>query len=361
MTRRVDLEQAVTEFLETKRVRGTSTAYGITLNQAIVLLKAMRVRRVASIEFAHVHALFFSDTKGWQARRPLPSEATMNNHRTRLAAFFAWCVRMGYMERNFITVDDIPRFKGKPQLKRRFTHAELKLILSKVENPRDLALLACSGYTGNRIGELTALRLSQLNLDRQEIQYWDFKNKAWKWKPLFAEAEDYLTDWLRVYEEWLGEPLTPEMHLFPRIDRPSYSVIQGWTPVSSRTVRPDLPYVGYHSMLNRLLDRIDIFEQHAGERKLARKGQKFHIFRRSIARMMYDKLAEAEGTQDRALRLVQKFLGHNTRAVTEDYIGLDLEQEELNKHVKGKHLFDDDPEPTKAELPDNVHQLRRGA
>jgi len=146
--------------------------------------------------------------------------------------FLAFCVDRGHLDRSPAGHLKKPRAEGSTKDKV-MTLADLRLLEAEAERrakagrPRDLALVRFVADTGVRRGEIVTLRISRLNLEKNEAQVRG-KTRNWKeWRTVdfghrTAEA---LRDWLdaRPYADHdfvfvnlgrnpdrFGQPLTPQ-------------------------------------------------------------------------------------------------------------------------------------------------------
>lgn len=370
MKRRVTLDDAITRYLELHRnTPGTQRAYEQTLRQAQTMLARQRITRLDSLALGHVQDLFFSEKVtssgpiGWPGTPNPPAWRTKNNHLSRLKTFFGWCVQMGYMKQQLIFIKrrgsdagTFARFKGPEAEKRRFSQKEVDLILASAHHPRDRAIIAVCGYAGLRISEVVTCRVRDFLPDPGMLKFYDDKTEKRKDAPLYEEGYQELCDWLDIYREMVGE-LKDDMYLFPRIERPTFTGSRSLTPTLERKLIPHERYEGKYDMLRRLLDEIDEREGREGAAKLSVKGQKFHMFRRSIARLTYDRFANSKAGASQALRNTQLFLQHEDVKNTQAYIGLDVEREAVNKHIRRQSLskpIDEDTTIDHTEITPNV-------
>jgi hypothetical protein len=77
---------------------------------------------------------------------------------------------------------------------------------------------------------------------------------------------------------------------------------------------------------------------------ITHKGVGAHTFRRSVARLYYDRMCDEVDSKDHALRLTQTLLNHSTMSTTEGYIGLEKERAERDITIKGQPIFGVRPE-----------------
>lgn len=346
MVRKVDFDVAVQLFLLDKAEEmapGSLKGYGHTLWQADEMFKRMNIRKVCNIETVHIRRLFTDQQTGWPSRSIAPG--TLNNHRQRLKTFMKWCQENAYATKD--PMAGLKRRKHVPSEKVYFSHAELHEVFEAAVHPRDRMLCVVAAFTSLRISEILSMRIRDVDFDRGQIHYVEEKTSRRCTKDAFDDLLREASAWLLRYEEFLGRPLEEDMYLIPRVERPMFIGNRQSQPPEQRQIIPDQPYIGKFTMLRTLLTKLD----------KEVKGQKWHIFRRSGARLMYDQLCQQEESKDRALRLVQTYLGHSTRAVTEAYLGMAAEREELSEFIRGRNFMPDPPSSGGLELPENVTRL----
>src|SRR6266542_263813 len=63
---------------------------------------------------------------------------------------------------------------------RALTEAQIRLLLSSIENIRDDALIRLGLSVGLRVSEVVSIRTSEIDFDRCLIQVWDEKKDQWR-------------------------------------------------------------------------------------------------------------------------------------------------------------------------------------
>lgn len=196
-------------------------------------------------------------------------------------------------------------------------------------HPRDSALLALASNTGLRIGEITRLRVQDLDLEyRDAAGAWKPRLRATRLKkkravidyiPVTADLADSMREWLAAYGA-AGHVGTN--YLVPTLTTPKYHDGQE----RSQRIRPD------HRITHASVIARRIFTAAGLE---VPRGEAWHVFRRSVARIFFDMQCATSGYAH-ALRQTATLLGHEHTATTERYLGLDLDQEARDEALAGK-------------------------
>jgi integrase len=212
---------------------------------------------------------------------------------------------------------------------------------------RDRVALALLIYTLARDGEITDLRIRDVDLDAGYIMMRVHKSRKEDRMPISAELDAELRRWLTVYSEEIGF-LEPHYYLVPSRDTRGVPGEDG-SFVEQRHVRfvPErrIPQLG--KMVNPALEDIGFPTRDANGRPL---WEGAHTARRSGARALFDSLS-ASG-YDFALRVVQSMLHHSSMQTTEAYVGLSADRRSRDEIIRGKKMYD---------FGEGVVQLRREA
>lgn len=266
------------------------------------------------------------------------SERSLANHHNNLNAFFKWCANSKMMPRYHDPMAGrrAPRFQVVER--RRLGVAQFPVVLDKAPNPRDRALFAGALYLLGRAAELSAIRIGDVNFPMQRVKMNVRKvsgrdRAASDLMPITTEFDEELRRWLMAYQDHCGY-LDPTWFLFPRLSRPLWTLkAEGGRPgftASSQMLVPHLEIQKAHLIAKRTL--VDVGFMQRGD-----KGEGMHTFRRAGARARFDAL-RALG-YDGALRQVQALLHHRTTAMTEHYIGLDLDKLERDEALMGQLMY----------------------
>jgi len=196
--------------------------------------------------------------------------------------------------------------------------------------PRNRALFALGTYTLGRAGEITSLKVGDLDLERNNLVLYRHKTRQWDRLPVCEELGDEMRMWLGHYRAVMGE-LDPEWLLVPAMHPvPMIGVIGSKRLVPSgapRKMKVESPISKPSSLASEALRRIGFREP----------GNGMHVLRRSSAREMFEQL-RADG-YDHALRRTASLLGHMHTSETEHYIGIDGERRARDEMLAGKRMF----------------------
>jgi site-specific recombinase XerD len=129
------------------------------------------------------------------------SPATINRRLASLRTFFQWARAEGLCQE--IPTDAVKGIQSSPRAPQSLPKKDVDRLIREVEqsgNKRDLAVLQILRHTGIRVGELTALRLSDVTLGERKGQLVVRAGKGSKYRvvPLNADARKALGDYLAV-------------------------------------------------------------------------------------------------------------------------------------------------------------------
>lgn len=330
---RLTLTEAQSEYLTHCKARDLAplTVEGrrTTLNQFVSCTGNIQAWHVTP---RHVDRLFAQHS--W-------SVGTRNNKLTHLKAFFGWCRARGYMSR-----DNDPLFgwrvtKVRGPEKMRIPHHEWPRLFQACETPIETATVALGLYLFLRGSELRTIQLKHVHLSDGEIEIYRTKTRDWDVMPISSELSYHL----RQHLTWLTEQgvTDPNAYLLPTYTRPlpAKGVPGGGFITGSKRLNPSKPFYHPYRYVQGVLKRAGYPTYTEGE----------HTLRRSGARAYFDHLAQAG--YDGALRRVQSMLGHSSSAMTEIYLGLDLDRKTRNQDIKFKPMF--------PALDSNVVPIRSGS
>lgn len=237
-------------------------------------IKEVSIREYLSIE---------SERKYW-------SPKTYRTYLQSVKTYFKWCVRRNFIKRN--PAEKIEKPKLPQRLPRCLTKAEVQTIFSSAiqynwlyqfERSRNLAILYTFLYTGIRLSELLHLRITDVNIDSQEI----YVNKGKGGKNRIVPIHPQLSGILREYIQ----------------KRNKRGKDSKWF------------FTGIHSD-KRLYEK----NVHAICRKVSeRSGIKFtpHMLRHTFARLVCD--------ADMNLFKLKEILGHSNVSTTQIYLSVSRE------------------------------------
>lgn len=139
------------------------------------------------------------------------SPATVNRHLAALKRFFRFAHAMGWVDEDPTAV--VKGIQQVPVAPKALTKREVDKLLRAAErygNKRDLAILVVLRHTGLRVGELTNLRLSDIEIGERKGEVVVRSGKGGKYRavPLNLDARRALSSYLEV------RPQVVDTHLF---------------------------------------------------------------------------------------------------------------------------------------------------
>lgn len=153
-----------------------------------------------------------------------------------------------------------------------------------------------------------------------------------------------LSRWLTFYNKWtiehFGEPLKRDWFLIPRMRSAAAPGTSAGQNIREGTLYPHLRRhpASFSLITYPTLKEYGFPVDDPTTGKKNRWGGT-HTLRKSGARAWFDELCEAEGSRDRALRIVKEQLGHKSITMTEHYLGLDVDRWQRNKILRGQYMF----------------------
>lgn len=316
------LYQGITEHLADLEAKGRKPATLNNHRQALMhALNAWGNMDCRDIREEQIAAYFTG--KNWSA-------GTQMIYLGALRAFGNYLRRKGAWARTFDPFDGWV-IKGETRVERLWLTVPQMLELVESEPcERNRALFSLGIYTLGRAGEITSLKVGDLDLQRNTLVFYRHKTRQWDRLPVCEELHEDLTRWLGYYESIMGTP-DPEWLLVPAMGpQPMTGAPGGRTFVPTGAPRPMKPTARISkpsSLATEGLRRIG-FRQ---------SGNGMHVLRRSSAREMFEQL-RADG-YDHALRRVASMLGHLHTSETEHYIGVDGERRARDEMLAGKRMF----------------------
>lgn len=228
------------------------------------------------------------------------SPAAMARRDSSLRAFFAWCYLQGLLSAD--PMARLPRPKAAPREPRLLPPEHLPRVRSADDGggawpERDLVVVALGLTMGLRLGEITRLRLADLQGDIATVLGKGNKERTVPVTPLVAEAvERYLPTRAARLERLGAEARTLIVSTRTRVVRDTSGRVLG------RTAEPTVDTVGY--IVERILDAVL-----PGHRP---SGLRVHALRHTFAT-----LGLSSGALN--LRQLQTVLGHASVATTQRY------------------------------------------
>lgn len=245
--------------------------------------------------------------------------------------FFAYCRRHGYMRKDYDPADGWMSQKVGRRERLWLPVEDFPTLLDACQTPRDRAVVAIGLFTMCRGGEVSLLKVQDVDFDRNTIDIYREKTDEYDTMPLSKELKAELLTWLNHYRERQGGELDPDWYLVPaqtglpmRYD-PMVRRLQptGEAPHYRPTKRLGKPYEAVKRAL--IVMGIDP------------KGQGVHLLRRSSGRALFERL-RSEG-YDSSIKRVSAFLGHKSVTMTEHYLGLGIERQKRNELIAGEVMF----------------------
>jgi len=138
------------------------------------------------------------------------SPATINRRLASLRTFLQWARAEGLCRE--IPTDQVKGIQSSPRAPKSLPKKDVDRLMREVEqsgNKRDLAILQLLRHTGIRVGELTALRLSDVSISERKGQLVVRSGKGSKYRvvPLNADARKALSDYLAVRPKHTSDAL----------------------------------------------------------------------------------------------------------------------------------------------------------
>lgn len=263
------------------------------------------------------------------------SASSQDNDHTVLNQFFDWCRQTQRMpmtsnpmygrrrpkrtrrERNRIPVTRFPRL----------------LDVAGERDPRDRALVGLLLYTLMRDGEISSLRVRDVDLEGGYIRAVIHKTRQEDLMPICSELDSELRVWLTHYTEHVGR-LEPHYFLVPpRGVNPVFG--EGGKIVRHNSIyKPQKNIRATGTLVKPILDRFGFPVTDENGKSLSEGS---HTIRRSGARALFDALI-ADGVLD-ALRIVQSTLHHEHQEMTEKYIGITADRLSRDTLLRGKQMY----------------------
>jgi len=313
---RPTLSQAVTEYLEHCTARRMSPQTIATRRSTLHrLVISSGNPLVWSVNQKHVDRVFAQHSWG-----PTTRNAKLSTY----IGFFKWCRAKGYMHR-----DTDPLFGWKseklPKVNRlRIPQTEWHRLFQNCEHPNETMTIALGLYLFLRSSEKKQIRLRDVHLDRGELDINRSKTDGFDVMPISVELDGYL----RRHMTWLAENgcADPDHFLMPTQTRAKQRDGGKWI-AGTGVIDPTRTFARQYTLVQNVMVR-------AGYSVYQEGG---HTLRRSGARAYFDVLV-GQG-YDGALKRVQSMLGHKSSAMTEHYLGLDIERRQRNDALAGKPMF----------------------
>lgn len=261
--------------------------------------------------------------------------STMRGHHIRVGHFVTWMKARKYVGPFADPMATARRPKIQKKVRQRVPAAEFPGLLDGCRTPRHRIVVALGLYVFVRAGEIRVLRLDDVNLAEDLMLVRQPKTSKMDEMPICGELDDELRRWLTWYHANTPRPLTPSDPLVPGMFPPKFRNEHGkLIQLKHITLNPDKVVAKPAALVKQAL-------RAAGYNTTDQWGKPLyegvHTLRRSGARALFDHLVDAG--YDGALRTVQAMLHHETAAVTERYLGIDLDIRKRDVLLRGKRMF----------------------
>lgn len=346
----VRLSEAITEHLSLRQPRLAASTYDDEVRTLSRLLRHTGDIQCRHLKPEHVEAFMVSLLRPHTDRsgrvRPPLSPGAFNLTRHRIMPFQKYLSRRGLTRHDLL--QDLDPLRVPRQVRLQAGADTLLAMIEGCQDDRDRALLALSVGTALRSHSLKSLRVGHVDLAGGTVTAWVSKTQETLVLPITADLDAELRRWLLAYAEELGRPLEPTDHLIPTRGRP----LLAWRTLEDGTkerynrvgvLNPSRPLADTRKPVQDALRRVG----------LPTRGQGTHTVRRSVARLLFDRLSEGQGF-DSSLRVVAALLGHTDIRVTQSYIGVSADRASLDLVMRGQSFL-------RPSVHANVLPLRRDA
>ena len=317
------LSEAIREYLAYRKSAGYSVQTVMT--DGVALRRLLRV--VGDKPLDKITHVMVDQVYAEMAERRLRS-ATVNLATAVMRTFFKWAMDRGYTKSSPATGRRYKRREARELA--RVPLAQFPALLDASRTPRDRMLIALGLFTMARKNEITGIRWRDVDLDSSELLIYISKTHQYDRMPISLELRREINRWVPVYEAECG-PLQPDWYLVP-------AVYGGRRERKGWPLQPLRPMTNPEDSVAWAMDKIGITGEHA----------RMHCLRRSAARARFDELT-AKG-YDGALRQVSAWLHHHSTAMTEHYLGLDLDRAQRDEETKDQALFPSLSDPNVIDL-----------
>lgn len=277
----------------------------------------------------HMETYFYEQPHGLAYTR---EASTVNLHRSILFAFTQYAMNRGWLRTNPMV--NVRPLKVADKQRVRLSRDQLDQALELCRHPRDRMVIALCMYTGMRVSELLSLRMRDISLDKEEIHAKVHKTGKVDQFPISKELDEEFRRWFMFYQDRVGG-LLPDYYVLPAKDARGPRGKGKFAELADDVaLHPEITMRYPKYLLGYIFQGLGI----------THKGVGAHTFRRSVARLYYDRMCDEVDSKDHALRLTQTLLNHSTMSTTEGYIGLEKERAERDITIKGQPIFGVRPE-----------------
>jgi integrase len=282
-----------------------------------------------SLTDVHVTRYFEEITK---TKQP---QSQRNDHAV-LVGFFEWARRT-----KRLGPDEDPMYgRRKPK---RVNRERMRIPVSRFPElldaaearaPLHRAAMALLLYTLLRDGEVTDLRIRDLDLDSGYLMARIHKTSQEDRVPICQELDQEMRRWLTYYTNSVG-PLEPHYYLVPTRRVQGMRGGDGlYDRAKELCLLPESRIPALGKVVNPALADIGFPTKDANGRPM---GEGAHTIRRSGARALFDQLV-GDGF-DGSLRVVQSMLHHASVTQTETYLGITADRRTRDELIRGKRLY----------------------
>lgn len=155
-------EQALSDFLNTKRIEGKSEKTVIRYRDILTPVIFTINKNLCNITTSDLRA-YLSQYK--LARKV--SDNTLDGMRRIINSFFSWLFTERYIQDN--PASRLVKIKSEKKVKTIITDEQLELLKIYCKNDRDIAMIELLYCSGIRVGELTELNVDNVDFEKREI------------------------------------------------------------------------------------------------------------------------------------------------------------------------------------------------
>lgn len=333
---RTTLSDLIDTFLKSREAQGlaanTIKNDGYILRGFLAIVGNIQMRSVAE---SHVDLYF--ERRLSEGVKP----STLNHIRAILGSFLEWARKRRYLGPNGNPMADRPAYRTPPKPKLLIPASDFPRLLDCAEHPRDRAVVALGLFLFLRRGEITSLRIRDLDLASGKVFAQIHKSARADEMPVCQELDQEMRRWLTWYSGHVEASLARDWYLVPAKRQaggtpdPITGLLRGQASYLEAPLRPTGKMSEVHTAVKTALKK-------AGYALTDEKGEPTreggHTLRRSGARALYDRFLD-EGGHDRAIRVIQAMLHHKSIRTTEHYLGIELDEVRRNQLLQGQRMF----------------------
>lgn len=328
------LDQAIDEYLEHRRHVGRSR--GTIANDRQVLKGFLR-----SVGNIYCHSITEDHVERYWGESSQTREAGLHSTYFGLKGFFRWAKRKKRVAHNTDPMASIERPQPTVPEKARVPVQDFPRLLDACSHPRDRAVVAVGLELFLRGSEMRRIRIGDVDLGQSRIRVHVSKKRApvSDRMPVSHRLDAELRSYLTYYANQQGD-LSDHWYLLPAKEiqggwdyDPATGCIRRHNQSAADPLKPEKPVRDTYEIAKRALSGIDFPIWDATKGKSAREG--IHTLRRSGARALFDELCDNPECSD-PLGVVKEMLHHETRAQTEDYIGVGLTRLQRDRMITGR-------------------------